>query len=95
MGIIATLLVTVTLSVGTDPNLYHAESWKNPTMEELQICADMAADMTDTFVAMVEQGLNKDWQSQYATCELTPFDENAAEPANYSGPAPIPSTLKF
>lgn len=96
MGIIAKLVVSVTLSFGDSPNLYVPESWTNPTMEEMQVCTDMAAEMTDAFTAMVEQGLNKDWQSQWVTCELSPFDEDAAAPASYSGPVPKAApTLKF
>lgn len=70
MGLIASLVVAVTVSVGADVNFYQAESWKGPTMPELQTCADMADELNAGFGYLVQQGLNTDWQTKYATCEL-------------------------
>lgn len=75
MGLIASLVIAVTASVNTAPNFYQAESWKGATPSELVTCATMAADLNAQFDFLISQGLNKDWQTKTATCELIPDGE--------------------
>lgn len=70
MGLIASLTVAVTVSVGAGENFYQMESWQGPTEADLTVCASMANDLNAGFDYMIRQGLNKDWQSKTATCEI-------------------------
>lgn len=93
--LIASLVIVVTAAVGSDPNFYQAESWKGPTDADLTTCATMARELNDTFDAMIRQGLNKDWQSKSAYCELVAAgDDDSAEPASYT-PQAKPVSYKF
>lgn len=82
--LIASLVIVVTASIGSDPNFYQAESWKGPTNDELVTCATMARELNDTYDAMIRQGLNHDWQVKTATCELVAVgdEEEGAAPAS-------------
>ena len=93
MGLIASLVISVTAAVNTAPNFYQAESWQGATPSDLVTCATMAADLNAQFDFLVSQGLNKDWQTKTATCELIP-DGDDAQPASFSAP-PATLNLKF
>lgn len=100
MGLIASLVISVTAAVNTAPNFYQAESWQGATPNDLVTCATMAADLNAQFDFLVSQGLNKDWQTKTATCELTPDGEeddgdDAAQPSVLQISAPTRSNLIF
>lgn len=73
------LMVSVTSNVGSDANLYQTATWEGPTMVEVGHCAQMAADLNEQFAYLVAKGLNHDWQTKTATCEVFPADEQLAE----------------
>lgn len=70
MAIIAALVIAVLPAVGAGENFYQAESWNGPTGDDLETCATMAEELNVTFDAMIRGGLNVDWQSKTATCEI-------------------------
>lgn len=84
MGLIAALTIAVLPAVGAGENFYQAESWKGPTEDDLTTCATMAEELNITFDAMIRAGLNVDWQSKTATCEirLAPDDDGEPLPAS-------------
>lgn len=73
------LIVSVTASIGADPDLYQAQSWEAPTAEEIQICASMAQGLNDGSDYLIAKGLNRDWQSKSATCEVFLLDDPVAD----------------
>lgn len=73
------LMVSVTAEVGSDPNLYQTETWEGPTMVEVGHCAQMAKDLNELYDYLVAKGLNRDWQTRTATCEVFPVDESPDE----------------
>ena len=44
-------------------------------MVEVGHCAQMAKDMNEQFDYLIAKGLNSDWQTKTATCEVFPVDE--------------------
>lgn len=82
--LIASLVIAVTASVGSDPNFYQPQNWKGPTMSEMETCAHMARDLNAGFEYLVSQGLNTDWQTKYASCELVAIDDDSAEGAEHA-----------
>ena len=73
------LVVSVTASVGSDPNFYQEQTWEAPTAEEVQICATMAQDLNAGFDYLIAKGLNLDWQVKTAVCEVFLLDVPAEE----------------
>lgn len=84
MALIAALVIAVLPTVGAGENFYQAESWNGPTTDDLETCATMAEELNVTFDAMIRAGLNVDWQSKTATCEirLAPDDDGEPLPAS-------------
>jgi len=84
MGIVATLTIAVLPAIGAGESFYHAEVWKGPTEDDLHTCATMAEELNVTFDAMIRAGLNVDWQSKTAVCEirLSDDDEGEVQPAS-------------
>ena len=68
--LIASLVIVVVANLGDDPNFYGAESWHGPTTADLTQCATMARDLNQSFDYLQAQGLNSDWQSKSATCDV-------------------------
>jgi hypothetical protein len=95
MGLIASLTIAVTAAIGSGENFYQAESWSEPTREELVTCAQMAADLNSGFDYLIRQGLNKDWQSKTATCELIPTEDTDGKAAPAKAPAPARVSFTF
>ncbi|QBJ04448.1 hypothetical protein HOV23_gp125 [Pseudomonas phage Lana] len=89
--LVASLVVSVLASIGGDTNFYQTESWKAPTMGELQTCADMAHSLNVGFDYQIRQGLNKDWQSKTATCELV----NVGDDDDDKAPVATNAAFKF
>lgn len=84
------LLVSVTATYGSDPNLYQEQSWEAPTAQEVQDCAGMAQSLNAGFEYLIAKGLNIDFQTKVATCEVFLLDE----PADSDGEI-LPANLKF
>lgn len=84
MSLIAALTIAVLPAIGAGENFYQAEVWKGPTMDDMETCATMADELNITFDAMIRAGLNVDWQSKTATCEvrLAPDDDSEPLPAS-------------
>lgn len=70
MQLIASLVIAVTASLGSDPNYYQPQNWTGPTQDELVTCATMARDLNDGFELIVKKDLPRDWFTKYASCEL-------------------------
>lgn len=86
MSLVAALVIAVLPAIGSGENFYQAESWNGPTMSDLETCATMAEGLNVTFDAMIRSGLNVDWQSKTATCEirLAPDDGPDVKPSRVS-----------
>lgn len=82
MTLIAALVIAVLPAVGAGENFYQAESWNGPTGDDLETCATMAEELNITFDAMIRAGLNVDWQSKTATCEIRLAPEDEAQPTS-------------
>jgi hypothetical protein len=68
--LIAALVIAVTATFGSDPNYYQPQTWEGPTMADMSDCATMAAELNTTYKYMAENGLNTDWQTKEASCEV-------------------------
>lgn len=79
--LVASLVVSVLVAVGGDTNFYQTERWQAPTMGDLTTCADMAHELNVGFDYLIRQGLNQDWQSKTATCELINVGDDDDSPA--------------
>lgn len=82
MSLIAALVIAVLPAVGAWENFYQAETWNGPTADDLETCATMAEELNITFDAMIRAGLNVDWQSKTATCEIRLAPEDEAQPTS-------------
>ena len=94
MALIAKLIIAVLPAVGAGENFYQAETWNGPTADDLETCATMAEELNITFDAMIRGGLNVDWQSKTATCEISLAPDDDSEPLPASA-AVKPSRVTF
>lgn len=94
MALIAKLVIAVLPAIGASENFYQAESWNGPTADDLETCATMAEELNITFDAMIRGGLNVDWQSKTATCEISLAPDDDSEPLPASA-AVKPSRVTF
>ena len=68
--LLASLVIVVVASLGDDPNYYHVENWQAPTMADLTTCATMAEELNASFRYLADNGLNTDWQTKEASCDV-------------------------
>jgi len=66
----AALVIAVVGNVGDDTNYYEPQTWYAPDAAELVSCARMAHDLNEQFEFMASKGLNVEWQSKFASCEV-------------------------
>lgn len=94
MGLVAALSIAVLPAIGAGESFYQAEVWIGPTEDDLYTCATMAEELNVTFDAMIRAGLNVDWQSKTAACEIRLADDSDGEPQPASA-AVKPSRVTF
>lgn len=80
MSLVAALTIAVLPAIGSGESFYQAESWNGPTEDDLTACATMAEELNVTFDAMIRAGLNVDWQSKTASCEIRLAPDDESEP---------------
>ena len=68
--LIAALVIAVSASLGADPNYYQPQTWEGPTETDLTTCATMAGELNATYKYLADNGLNTDWQTKEASCEV-------------------------
>lgn len=93
MKLLASLMIEVVANMGDGSNFYLAQTWVGPTETDLVTCATMSKDLNAGFDYMVREGLNVDWQTKTATCEV--YLSPDAEPASTAAPRPSRVTFTF
>lgn len=86
MGLVAALVVTTLVHVGSAPTYDQPQTWDGPTMADLSDCATMAQEMSTAYRAIVDRGIKRDWQERWVTCEIYPSDD---EPKAAAAPAAL------
>lgn len=71
MNLVAALVVSTVAQAGEPPAYHMPQSWEGPTETDLIDCATMATELSQAYRAMVDKGLNRDWQEKWVTCEVT------------------------
>lgn len=90
MQLVAALVLASIAQVGDAPSYSMPQTWQAPTSAELYDCAQMARQLTDAYIAMADNGAERDWQERWVTCELTVTDNPAPKPAKAA-----PAGLRF
>lgn len=95
MGLVAALVLASVAVAGDAPTYSMPQTWDGPTASDLYHCANMARELTDAYSAMADQGLERDWQERWVTCEIRPSDDDDEPPLRDEPGRPEPAALRF